>query len=280
MKKKLYACAAGIVASWTIAASYASAAAYTVKPGDSLWSIATANNTTVQQLMAANQLKSSWIYPGQVLQIPDAYSTVYIAKDDDTMWKISQKFGVPLQALINANPQIKNPNNIWGGLTITIPAKPAAYLYGRFPLNKGTYQPFTDNYGDERTWSPDGQTSRGHTGVDIFADKGTPVYSVLDGKVVNFGWNEYGGWRITIQVDSSTAFYYAHMSKYAPGMKLGAQVKKGQLIGYVGNTGYGPVGTEGKFLPHLHFGIYKTNVSPWSTVDPYKYLRWWELNNG
>ncbi|MED4602805.1 LysM peptidoglycan-binding domain-containing protein [Paenibacillus validus] len=274
MRKKITFLLMSTVASMSIALT-AHASAYTVKPGDSLWKIAAANKTTVDQIVKTNGLSSTSIYPGQVLQLPDDPNT-YIIQNGDTFWKIAARYGISTLTLIQANPQIADPNNIWPGLAIHIPQKPAAYLEGIFPLRAGTYEPFTNNYADSRTWSPDGTETRTHEGVDIMAKKGTPVYSVMDGTIVNIGWNEYGGWRISVKVDDNTQFYYAHLSGYADGMKKGATVRKGQLLGYVGNTGYGPVGTEGKFDPHLHFGIY--TINPWQPVDPYTYLKWWQLN--
>lgn len=256
--------------------STAYAATYTVKPGDTLWKIATANKMTVQELTQLNPSVTAMIYPGQTLQIPDA-KNVYTVQPNDVYWKIAEKVGVPLSILIRANPQITNPNVLNPGDQIRIPEKPFAYSNGMSPLKRGTYQPYVNNYAEVRTWSPTGEEIRPHEGVDIFAAKGTPVYSAADGTIINIGWNEYGGWRLTVKTDASTAFYYAHMSGYADGMKMGATLKKGQLIGYVGNTGYGPEGTEGQFLPHLHFGIYNTSSSPWKTVDPFPYLTWWEL---
>ncbi|MNP66451.1 L-Ala--D-Glu endopeptidase precursor [compost metagenome] len=79
-----------------------------------------------------------------------------------------------------------------------------------------------------------------------------------------------------MRVDGSNAFYYAHLSRYAEGIGPGSKVTKGQLIGYVGSTGYGPEGTSGLFLPHLHVGIYQT--SPWKALNAYPYLSWWEAN--
>lgn len=276
MKKKSKISLVGAIVSLTLFAGTSQAAPYTVKPGDTLWKIATWNGTTVTKLMSANGLVSDSIYPGQVLQVPGPGD--YVVQGGDTMWIISRKFGIPLQELINANPQIKDPNNIWSGLIVHIPKKSGGLNDGKFPLAKGTYKPYTDNYGVSRDWSPNGQTPRSHEGVDIPAAKGTPVYSATAGIIINIGWNTYGGWRLTIRADDTTVLYYAHLSKYADGMKMGAQVRKGQLIGYVGNTGYGPEGTEGKFEPHLHFGIYKTAGS-WTSIDPYPYLRRWELQN-
>ncbi len=275
MKKKLAVLLSGAAIGLTLGVAQAQAASYTVQPGDYLWKIAVANETTVEQLMNDNHLASYDLYPGQVLQVPDLKDR-YTVQYGDVLWKIAAKFGIGMDKLIAANPQLTNPNNIWPGLKLVIPEKPPAFADGVFPLKKAAYSPLTDNYEEARAWSASAPAQRSHEGVDVFADKGTPVYSAMDGTIVRKGWNEYGGWRLTVTADQDTEFYYAHLSKYADGISEGGQVKKGQLIGYVGNTGYGPVGTEGKFLPHLHFGIYKVN--PWHAIDPFVYLKWWELS--
>lgn len=319
--------------SFTVAAT-AYAAPYTVKSGDSLWQIALKNGSSAQQILSVNHLTSYGIYSGQKLVLPavsTSGSSVYTVQDNDTMWIISKNFGVSLQSLIKANPQITDPNRIWRGLQLYIPqpasspqqsqqpsqqapepssqqsseqsSEPSSeqsseqspkqptqqpsqpqqpapsqetgiYQDGVFPLPIGLYNSYSDDYGESRSWSPQGETVRFHEGVDILSAKGTPISSVLDGIIVNMGWSEYGGWRMTIRVDSDTDFYYAHMSRYADGLKQGDTVRKGQIIGYVGSTGYGPVGTEDKFVSHLHFGIYRT--TPYHAVDPYANLVGWE----
>ncbi|WP_339818378.1 M23 family metallopeptidase [Paenibacillus sp. FSL R7-0216] len=274
---------AGAIAGTLLFSSISSAAPYTVKSGDSLWQIATAYQISTTQLKSMNQLTNDWIYPGQVLQVPGP--TAYTVQNGETLWLISLKFKVSLNSLISANPQLSNPNNIWAGLQINLPAeaklsntvsKPDRFENGFFPLAKGTYTPMTNSYGDGRAWAEDGTAQRTHEGIDIFADEGTPVYSAMAGEVMNYGWSELGGWRLTVRVDGSTAFYYAHLSRYAKGIGTGSKITKGQLIGYVGSTGYGPEGTSGLFLPHLHFGIYQT--SPWKALNAYPYLSWWEAN--
>jgi murein DD-endopeptidase MepM/ murein hydrolase activator NlpD len=265
-------------------AGSAHAAVYTVQSEDSLWKISQWSRTTADQLVQTNQLSSQSIYPGQKLQVPGL--TPYTVQGNESMWDISRKWGVTLDALIAANPQIWYPNIIWNGLKIMVPnnsgtavlaassngmAKPASLADGVFPLGKGTYvQPFENNYAVDRA-----NGTRKHEGVDIVAKKGTPVYSVTDGEIVNYGWNELGGWRLTIRIDATTQTYYAHLNAYAPGLGKGVKVKKGQLLGYVGSTGYGPEGTQGKFEPHLHFGIYKTSPN-WHSINPYNYLKSWE----
>lgn len=255
-----------------------SAASYTVSPGDSLWKISLKHGISIEALKQVNGLTSDMLLVGQRLLLPQGQENGSIdVQSDDTMWKIAVRHGVPLDKLIAANPQVEDPNNIWHGMTLNLPRKPDRFLNGRFPLGDGTYSAYTNTYADSRTWSPEGETVRKHEGVDIMAKEGTPIYSAVGGTIVKASWNTYGGWRITIRVDDNTEFYYAHMSKYASGMKVGVKVSAGELIGYVGSTGYGPEGTSGLFEPHLHFGIY-TRTPSYSSIDPYLYLKWWELS--
>lgn len=146
-----------------------------------------------------------------------------------------------------------------------------------FPFPQGvSYQAYRDNFGESRTYNPDGSTTvRSHEGVDIMAPKGQPLVAVGDGKLVRFGWSQLGGWRLTIALDKLPySAYYAHLSGYASGLALDQTVKRGQLIGYAGDSGYGEAGTSGKFPPHLHFGLYGAN----GAVNPYGYLNQWEAH--
>lgn len=146
-----------------------------------------------------------------------------------------------------------------------------------FPFKKGAEVSYGDTWGASRSYGGD----RTHEGTDMMAPKGTPVRSVNDGRVVAKGWNELGGWRLTIMDGDhpQISFYYAHLSRYADDIQTGAKVKKGQVIGYVGDSGYGPKGTTGQFAPHLHFGMYvrESKFSPTrEAINPYPFLRVWE----
>lgn len=166
-----------------------------------------------------------------------------------------------------------------------------AYRWAASPLDEDYVFPFRAkdrnkvSYGD--TWGA-GRTyggKRKHEGTDLMAPKGTPIRSVGNGRVIFKGWNELGGWRMTI-LDTDhphISFYYAHMQRYAKGLETGDEVKKGQVIGYVGDSGYGPEGTTGKFAPHLHLGIYvrESLFSPMrEPVNPYPFLRVWDAFAG
>jgi len=102
---------------------------------------------------------------------------------------------------------------------------------------------------------------RAHLGIDYAANRGTPIRSAGDGKVTFVGRKGGYGKTITIQHQNGYKTLYAHMNGYRKGIKRGKWVKKGQTIGYVGNTGM----STG---PHLHFGLYKNNraINPNSVV--------------
>ncbi|PTM53272.1 M23 family metallopeptidase [Desmospora activa] len=151
----------------------------------------------------------------------------------------------------------------------------------RFPFDAEQNVDYGDTWGDSRTYGGD----RVHEGTDMFAAKGTPIRSVSDGEVVSKGWNELGGWRLRIQDEAhpQISYYYAHLERYAEGIEDGVKVKKGQIIGYVGDSGYGPEGTTGQFAPHLHFTVY-VRESRWSpmreAINPYAFLQVWEVGLG
>ncbi len=104
-----------------------------------------------------------------------------------------------------------------------------------------------DNYSASRS------EGRSHNAIDIMAPQGTPVVAATDGTVVKMRDSNKGG--ITLyQLDAAGQFvyYYAHLMSYAAGITEGKQVKRGEVIGYVGDTGNA---TPGSY--HLHFGISK-----------------------
>ena len=87
-----------------------------------------------------------------------------------------------------------------------------------------------------------------HTGTDFAAPKGTPIMASGDGIVIKSSWCGGGGNCVKIKHNSTYQTVYAHMSKFARGIKPGVRVKQGQTIGYVGSTGK----STG---PHLHYEV-------------------------
>jgi peptidoglycan LD-endopeptidase LytH len=115
--------------------------------------------------------------------------------------------------------------------------------------------------------------ARRHDAIDIMAPQGTPVVAAARGTVERLFFSEGGG-GITAFVrspDRRWSYYYAHLAHYAPGLKEGQQVVRGQVIGYVGSTGNADF--EG---PHLHFAIKRTNPEDdWhggQAINPYPLL--------
>ena len=87
-----------------------------------------------------------------------------------------------------------------------------------------------------------------HRGTDFAAPEGTPIMASGDGKILRARWCGGGGNCIKIYHNSSYSTVYAHLKNFARGIKEGARVKQGQIIGYVGSTGM----STG---PHLHYEV-------------------------
>lgn len=141
-----------------------------------------------------------------------------------------------------------------------------------FPLPVNSIYTFRDTWGASRGWGG----RRSHEGTDLFASYGVPVRSICYGIVETKGWNPYGGWRIGIRDLSNRYHYYAHLQGYEKNIEVGDIVTPGQGIGWVGSSGYGPPGTQGRFPPHLHYGIYRDTGSTEWAFNPYPLLRQWE----
>jgi murein DD-endopeptidase MepM/ murein hydrolase activator NlpD len=115
--------------------------------------------------------------------------------------------------------------------------------------------------------------TRQHEAIDILAPRGTPVRAVEAGVVAKLFVSQRGG--ITVyQYDPSNRFcyYYAHLDRYADGLKEGQRLEEGDVVGYVGTSGNAPPDT-----PHLHFAIFRLNeAGRWwegTAIDPYDVLR-------
>lgn len=113
-----------------------------------------------------------------------------------------------------------------------------------------------DDFGASRSYG----YRRVHLGHDMMGATGTPIIAVESGYVEALGWNQYGGWRIGIRsFDGKRYYYYAHLRKdfpYNKELKEGSIVQAGDVIGYLGHTGYSVKENVNNIdVPHLHFGI-------------------------
>ncbi len=131
---------------------------------------------------------------------------------------------------------------------------------------------YVDTWNDLRKYGG----RRRHEGTDIMAKNNIrgyyPIISITDGTVEKLGWLEQGGYRIGIRAPSGGYFYYAHLYSYAPLLKVGDHIIAGQLLGFMGDSGYGKEGTIGQFDVHLHLGIYVQTEAGEMSVNPYALL--------
>ncbi len=124
------------------------------------------------------------------------------------------------------------------------------------PIAAGYGYSHCSDFGNSRNFG----FARKHLGNDLMGSLGTPIVAVEGGVVEAMGWNRYGGWRIGIRsFDSKRYYYYAHLQKdhpFAEGLQEGDIVQAGDLIGFMGRTGYSDrENTNNIETVHLHFGM-------------------------
>lgn len=124
------------------------------------------------------------------------------------------------------------------------------------PIAKGFEYSDYDDFGSSRSYG----YKRQHLGHDMMGQIGTPVISIESGYVEALGWNQYGGWRIGIRsFDGKRYYYYAHLRQnfpYALDLKEGSVVTAGDVIGYMGHTGYSKKENVNNIeTVHLHWGL-------------------------
>ena len=134
--------------------------------------------------------------------------------------------------------------------------KPSYGLKAYSPIAAGYGYSHCSDFGVSRSFG----FSRKHLGNDLMGGLGTPIVAVEGGVVEAMGWNRYGGWRIGIRsFDSHRYYYYAHLQKdhpFAEGLQEGDIVQAGDLIGFMGRTGYSDrEHTNNIETVHLHFGM-------------------------
>ncbi len=146
----------------------------------------------------------------------------------------------------------------------TAPVSPAATANKLLiPVEGIKYAQLSDNFDQPRG------KERHHEALDIMAPKGTKVLAVADGKIAKLFNSKPGGLTVYhFDPEEKLAYYYAHLDKYADGLQEGAQIKRGDLIGYVGVTG-----NASPDAPHLHFAVVElTPEKQWwkgTPLNPY-----------
>ena len=129
-------------------------------------------------------------------------------------------------------------------------------LKGYCPIARGFDYTHYDDFGAGRSYG----YKRRHLGHDMMGLVGTPIIAIESGTVEALGWNQYGGWRIGIRsFDKKRYYYYAHLRQnypYAEGLEEGSVVTAGDVIGYMGHTGYSTKENVNNIeVTHLHWGL-------------------------
>lgn len=156
-----------------------------------------------------------------------------------------------------------NPVPLAGSRPVRDEERPAAYVAPgaslAIPVRGVGPEQLRDSYLSPRS------RGRVHNAIDIMAPRGTPVMAAADGSILRLRQGGNGGITIyQLDRDGRTVYYYAHLQRYAAGMREGLPVLRGQVIAYVGDTGNAGAGNY-----HLHFSVSRL-------ADP---RRWWEGEN-
>lgn len=249
----------------------------TVQPGDTLWALATTNETTIDAIVQANQLSNtSALRPGDKLIIPGRYAattvadqggttpqTVTVAKGD-TLWDIATRYNTSVTALMSANNmpdtsikvgqtlKIIPSNELLRASAETPQPNPVSSSAMIWPVNGE----ITSYFGYRRLRI--GGTNM-HYGLDIDGETGDPIDAAVAGTVTFSGWRSGFGY-LVIVTNGNTEYYYAHASELF--VNEGDSVVVGQHIANVGATGR----VTGS---HLHFEV-RVDGTP---VDPLPLLQ-------
>lgn len=166
-------------------------------------------------------------------------------------------------------------NPAWEGYLTACNAIWNDVVYFPVPVS-ASHKNYTVSYVDSWMGERNYGGKRGHEGTDLMASEDRPglypVVSMTKGTVASKGWLPKGGYRLGIMAPSGGYFYYAHLDSYAD-IEEGEEVDAGDILGFMGDSGYGPEGTTGMFATHLHVGIYIYPDGKEVSVNPYWILR-------
>ncbi len=251
---------------------------HTVQKGDTLTSIAAQFGLHIETLYWYNSLKSADLLSiGQQLRIPEVDGLIHEVKEGETLESIAETYGVRKGNMIAYAPnRLREPYALQAGQKIFVPGaskpipRPAVTRGTRPSYVRLSAPPYAALPGGERfAWPVIGRVTdrfgwtgkRWHTGLDIAASWGTPIYSAAAGTVISAGWHGDLGYMVAIDHGEGWVTRYGHMAG-EPVVSVGQWVERGQLIGYVGCTGW----CTG---PHVHFEVLYNGAY----TDPLSYLQ-------
>ncbi len=216
---------------------------YKVKADDTLSSLAAKFNISLETILWANDIKKSIIKIGQEITILPVSGVLYTVKKNDTLGAIAEQHKAEIKDIIAFNG-ISEEGNVFIGDPLIIPG-------GQMPkkVSQIAQTPVANSY---FIFPCEGRISQGlhyYNAIDVANNCGKPVVAASGGIVQMAGWIKIGGKRVTILHSNGVATYYGHLSTILVGP--GQNVSTGEVIGYIGNTGY----TLGATGCHLHFAV-------------------------
>jgi murein DD-endopeptidase MepM/ murein hydrolase activator NlpD len=244
---------------------------YTVVMGDTFGGIADKLGVSESALAAANGIgDTSYIYAGQKLNVPTGGSTfvatasasaapgTHVVTDGDTLSGIADMYDTTASAIASVNG-ITNPNSLRVGQSLVVPERPQLSGRGgqRLAFVWPAFGEITGYFHEEGPYWVKGY----HEGLDIGSGFGNVVRAAEAGVVIEAGggWNKGYGTYVKIDHGNGLHTLYGHMSSLE--VDPWQEVKRGQVIGYVGSTG----ASTG---PHLHFEVRVDGEK----TDPLQYL--------
>ena len=244
---------------------------YTVKDGDSLWSIANSFNLDINTLFGCNTMKDpNYLRVGTVLRIPNQDGIFYKVAKGDTLAEIAKKHGTQTEQIVKANGL--DAGSLKDGEEIFLPgAKPVTTVFSLIGSSSGkSSQQFSKTF----EWPLSGRINSGygwrrhpltkrrdfHTGIDIKGSTGRIIRASKAGRVAYAGW--MGGYGRVVVIDHGRSYttLYAHCSSLM--VKQGQRVSTGQPVGKVGSSGQATG-------PHLHFEVRLNNKA----INPLQVLK-------
>lgn len=255
---------------------------YTVRSGDSWAAIGARAGSTAGAVAAANGVGiDRAIHPGDTVCLPAGTSlsggsassspgadgptasvSTYTVVRGDSWAAIAARAGVSMRSLLSVNGA-DSGDLIVPGDVLQLPEGADIVTAASVRLEAAPTQGpcgFGDTWGDARSGG------RSHAGSDIFPGAGNYVYAVVDGRLTGRIWNGAGrnaGNAWTLTGADNTRYFYAHLSDFAPDLRVGSTVRAGQILGWVGSTGNASA-------PHLHFEI---RPGGGIAINPYPILR-------
>ena len=219
---------------------------YVVKQGDTLDAIASAYKLSVREVTWSNPGLKLPLKVGQALELPPVPGVVVVVKRGDTPARLATAYGVDETTLLGFN-HLRGPD-LSPGTVLVIPVDPSvgpnlATGVPADPLHPGALQcpipgaEIIQKFGPTNFTlePPYGGFLHFHSGVDLLADYGTPIYAAAGGRVTAAGFADYFGLRVEVTDSYGFVEIYAHMQDTS--VTVGQSLQQGQKVGLVGSTG-------------------------------------------